>query len=276
LDINDKQKYWVLKTREGRGGHDYWYRFVRESVIAIGWQKIKIRPSTVNKSQLKSFIKQAYPGENEQHGACTIIDFIRIRIEDKILLCQGYSPNQIADVYIYGFATVTSSFYDDALSDWWSFKHKAHIQLVEKYVPKRFISTILGKQSMLQTLHEIKEHQFEQFKVQLTELPILKGGEMAMYNEADIQNFVDNAIKRSGLKVTQTARQILIDTGLEGKQHIQTRYHSKKEAESEILPGLIILLKLAMTIANNNRRDVINDSDINKIMNSKCPIKPWC
>jgi len=160
-------RYWVLKTREGRGGRDYWDRFLHEGVIAIGWHDITVRPHVVSLKHLESSLKETYPGEDEKHGARTIKNFIQIAIGDRVLICQGYPPNQSRDVYIYGFATVTGTFYDDAASDWWMFKHAADIRPVERYTAKSLLVRTLGKSSMLQTLHEVQREGFEQLESQL-------------------------------------------------------------------------------------------------------------
>lgn len=62
-------------------------------------------------------MKETYPGEDERHGARTIRNFIDIAVGDRIVLCQGYSPNQIKDVHVYRLAVVTGPFCVDALSD---------------------------------------------------------------------------------------------------------------------------------------------------------------
>ena len=160
-------KYWVLKTREGQGGRDYWVRFVSEGVIAIGWHDIPVRPHVVTQDRLESSLRETYPSEDEKHGARTIKNFIDIAVGDRVLVCQGYSPNQSKDVYIYGFATVTGTFYDDAASDWWMFKHAADIRAVERHIPKSLLVRTLDKSSMLQTLHEVQRDGFEQLESQL-------------------------------------------------------------------------------------------------------------
>ena len=162
-------RYWVLKTREGRGGHDYWDRFCDESVIAIGWNDISVRPHVVSEEDLESSLREKYPLDDEKHGARTIKKFMDIGDGDKVLLCQGYSPNQSKNVYIYGVARVTGTFYDDGASDWWGFKHKAVIQPVKQHVPKSLLVRTLNKSSMLQTLHEVDREGFERL---LSELQI--------------------------------------------------------------------------------------------------------
>jgi len=167
VETEHAPRYWVLKTREGRGGRDYWNRFVTEGVIAIGWHEIPVRPHVASQDRLESSLRETYPNEDEKHGARTIKNFIDIAVGDRVLLCQGYSPNQLKDVYIYGFAMVTGAFYDDALSDWWTFKYAADIRSVERHVPKSLLVRTLGKRSMLQTLHQIHREEFEQLESQL-------------------------------------------------------------------------------------------------------------
>ena len=86
---------------------------------------------------------------------------------DRVLLCQGYAPNQSKDVYIYGLAKVTGRFYDDATSDWWTFKHRVDIRPIGRRVPKSLLERMLYKSSMLLTLHEIRREQFERLESRL-------------------------------------------------------------------------------------------------------------
>ena len=167
METQHVPRYWVLKTREGRDGRDYWERFLHEGVIAIGWHDITVRPHIVSLEHLESSLRETYPGDDERHGAHTIKNFIEIAVGDRALICQGYSPNQSKDVYIYGFATVTGTFYDDAASDWWMFKHAADIRPVERHTAKNLLVRTLGKSSMLQTLHEVQREGFEQLESQL-------------------------------------------------------------------------------------------------------------
>ena len=161
------ERYWVLKTTEGRGGRDYWDRFLSEGVIAIGWHEIAVRPHIVGQEELESSVKRRYPHEDEKHGARTIKKFAEMGVGDRVLLCQGYAPNQSKDVYIYGLAKVTGGFYDDASADWWTFKHQADIRPVGRRVPKSLLERTLGKSSMLLTLHEVSREQFQQLESRL-------------------------------------------------------------------------------------------------------------
>jgi len=160
-------RYWVIKTREGRGGRDYWDRFFNEGVIAVGWEDILVRPLQATLQQLETSVREAYHGENRQYGARVIKRFISIAIDDRVLICRGYAPNQIHNVYVYGFATVTGSFYDDAASDWWAFKHTVDIRPIERFVSLSIVRQSLDRQSLLQTLHEVGRVGFQQLESQL-------------------------------------------------------------------------------------------------------------
>jgi len=164
------KRYWVLKTTEGRGGRDYWARFLNEGVIAIGWHEITVRPHIVDQEELESSVRRRYPHEDAKYGARTIMKFVGIDVGDRILLSQGYAPNQSKDVYVYGFATVTGGFYDDACADWWTFKHPADIRPIGRRVPKSLLEETLRISSMLLTLHEVRREQFEQLESRLQAL----------------------------------------------------------------------------------------------------------
>jgi predicted Mrr-cat superfamily restriction endonuclease len=161
------ERHWVLKTTEGRGGRDYWDRFLHEGVIAIGWHEIAARPHVVSQEELESSVRMRYPNEDAKHGARTIKRFVEMGVGDRVLLSQGYAPNQSKDVYIYGFATVTGGFYDDASSDWWTFKHAADIRPIGRRVPKSLLERTLCKSSMLLTLHEVRGEGFERLESRL-------------------------------------------------------------------------------------------------------------
>ena len=142
--------YWVLKTTDRSTGYDYWPVFVAEGVIAIGWDKIE-------------------RGENAVHAENMIKKFKEIDVGDRVLICKGYSPNQLKDVYIYGFAEVTGAFYDVKAPNGWGFRHPANIYcFVERYERVNLLRTTLNKKSMLYTLHKIcNKEGFQQLESQL-------------------------------------------------------------------------------------------------------------
>jgi len=143
-------KYWAIKTTGRSDGRYYWPLFVAERVIAIGWHKID-------------------PGQNAKHAERMIKKFKEIAVGDQVLICKGYPPNQLKDVYIYGFAIVTGPFYDDGNPNSWRFEHRVDIYCpVEKGVPVDMLRKTLKMGSMLQTLHKICEQEgFQQLKSQL-------------------------------------------------------------------------------------------------------------
>jgi len=103
-----------------------------------------------------------------------------------------------------------------------------------------------------------------------------EGDSMPTYSKSDIQRMVDQAVGESRHKVNLAAKQILVNTGLEGRQHLQEQYQRRRITEIEIQRGLTTLLHAAMEIAKNKKREEIDESDIIEAMRSKCPIKPWC
>jgi hypothetical protein len=99
---------------------------------------------------------------------------------------------------------------------------------------------------------------------------------MPTYSKSDIQRMVDKAAGESRHKVNLDAKQILVNTGLEGKQHLQEQYQHGRIKEIEIQRGLTTLLHAAMEIAKSKKKEEIDESDVIEAMRSKCPIKPWC
>ena len=170
-------KYWALKTRESWNRQDFtdhWNDFKTESVIAIGWEKADVSPDRASKDELIAAIKKAYGGSDKSAdtSATTIQKFVSISPGDKILVCQGYAPNQVKKVRLYGTALVTGPFEDHDSEEWqWRFRHEAEIEPFRpngKAVPKEFLVQRLQSaktkkplKSLLQTLHEISKQGFE-------------------------------------------------------------------------------------------------------------------
>lgn len=142
--------YWAIKTTAISSGHDYyWTLFVPKNVIAIGWDKIE-------------------RGENAVHAERMIKKFKEIAVGDQALICKGYPPNQLKDVYIYGFAEVTGPFQDTNAPNGWGYRHPAKICRVETYAPVDMLRKTLKMGSMRQTLHQIDNKEgFQQLKSQL-------------------------------------------------------------------------------------------------------------
>ena len=126
-----------------------------------------MRPHVVGQEELESSIRRRYPHGDAKHGARIIKKSVGMGVGDRVLLSQGYAPNQSKDVYICGLAIVTGGFYDDASADWWTFKHPADIRPVGRRVPKSLLERTLRKSSMLLTLHEVRREQFERLESRL-------------------------------------------------------------------------------------------------------------
>jgi len=163
-------KYWALKTRESWNRQDFtdhWNDFKTESVIAIGWEKADVSPDKASLDEIAAAIKKAYGGTDKAAttNATTIQKFVSISPRDKVLVCQGYAPNQHKKVHLYGIATVTGLFEDHDSKGWrWRFRHKAKIDPFGtngKDVSKEFLVRRLAKRSLLQTLNEISQEGFE-------------------------------------------------------------------------------------------------------------------
>lgn len=177
-------RYWVLKTRDDgdiapqtREPRDHWTNFLREHVVAIGWtlsgRLRQWRPNLLDVTfqELGSdLLVTSYTTgpviertNRAKKAARTILNFIaEVNRGDKILLCQGYAPNQEKHVHVYGFAEVESPAWPDDNSDWWLLKRRANIQSRECNVPKRRLAQILAKGSLRQTLHEIEGSSFHE------------------------------------------------------------------------------------------------------------------
>ena len=163
-------KHWALKTRESwnrQEFEDHWNNFKDEGFIAIGWEKADVSPDKASLDKIAAAIKKAYGGTDKAAttNATTIQKFVSISPGDKVLVCQGYAPNQHKKVHLYGIATVTGLFEDHDSKGWrWRFRHKAKIEPFGtngKDVSKEFLVRRLGKESLLQTLHRISEEGFE-------------------------------------------------------------------------------------------------------------------
>ena len=154
-------RFWALKTTTGKGKDQvtFWPNFVSESVIAIAWSRIGVDPSKVSEPQLLSAIRNAFPDESEKLVANKIKKFVELQEGDLVLVCHGYSSSPQANlVRIYGFARVSGPFRDERTekSGWsWTFKHKADIQIVNRQLPRDVIARALGKESLMQTIHEL-------------------------------------------------------------------------------------------------------------------------
>lgn len=162
---------WALKTRDHTPGEerDYWNELLHEGVIAIGWPAIDVRPDEVSSDVLAESIMRThefgYSRQQAKRIASKIQTFVHIGIGDKILICQGYAPNQRPDteVHLYGVARVDGTFYIQDCN-WWKFKHKATILSFGENglnVEKDLLAQTLGKGALMEALHQIDCERFE-------------------------------------------------------------------------------------------------------------------
>jgi len=157
--------YWILKTTEGSTGPSYWYQFVEERVIAIGWKELSIDPSCVINKELKEILIRTYNYTPWQSSiaANTIENFVNgMQIGDIVIICRGYPANADMDVFLYGIARITGNFEVRPSLDW-KFIRDAEIQVVEEYLPKSFFTNTLRKNSLLKTIHHIEPEDFDRF-----------------------------------------------------------------------------------------------------------------
>jgi HKD family nuclease len=154
------QRYWALKTTSGSTGEQHWPSLLAENVIAIGWSGIKVDPSKVSYPRLRAAIEETYKDEDANGAANKIKKFVELGIGDVILLCRGYNATQEKDVHIHGFARVTGPFRFDRRSRWWRFKHDAAIQVVNMDFPRQVVASALGKETLMQAIHELSNSGF--------------------------------------------------------------------------------------------------------------------
>lgn len=137
-------RYWVLKTRDGYGGADYWDCFLKEKVIAIGW------PLNSGRARM----------------------FREFNIGDIVLVCNGYPPNTRDDtcILIRGVARVLGGAYKDDGSKWWKGKRKAVIRVIDAEVEKGLMAEYLHRASLPVATHKIdRPDYFEKLAIKLYE-----------------------------------------------------------------------------------------------------------
>jgi len=137
-------RYWALKTTDDSTGEDHWQRFLKEKVIAIGWD--------FSSGRAKKFRE--------------------FNTGDIVLICAGYRPNtgDKTPIFMKGVARVIGEAHQDKDSDWWAEggKRKANIQVIDKTLEKENIVDSLKKESLALAVHEItKPDYFESLAIKL-------------------------------------------------------------------------------------------------------------
>ena len=172
------QNYWVLKTVEGIGGKCQWQEFVRERVISVGWTDLIVLMSAetgippanythpILRNAAELWARGMASKRSQEHAVKTIYWFCKSFARgDRIIICNGYSPNQVADVHLYGLAIVEGDVYDDSKSDWWRLKRSVALMRKESNIPKQVFVDALQKGSLRQTIHRISQERYEAFRL---------------------------------------------------------------------------------------------------------------
>jgi hypothetical protein len=141
-----KIRYWVLKTKDGSSGDDFWNWFLEEKVIAIGW--------AIDSGRARMFRK--------------------FNIGDIVVVCNGYRPNTRDNTHILikGVARVLGKAFKDKNSKWWKNggKRLANIQVIDKAIEKGLIVEYLNRGSLSMATHEIdRPDYFEELAISLYE-----------------------------------------------------------------------------------------------------------
>jgi hypothetical protein len=167
--------YWALKTTSGPAGKSHWPMFLAESVVAVGWEDLPVDPSKLSDIELRAAIKEEYTGSDREANvaAIQIKKFVGLRTGDIVLICRGYTSTQEKDVHIHGIARVTGPFRAETPKRGdWRFKHNAVIQEIDIDLPRETVASALRKQSLRQTIHAIKEADFDRLAKNLKEFGV--------------------------------------------------------------------------------------------------------
>lgn len=147
--------YWILKTTEGSNGRSHWTDFLREGVLAIGWEDVAVPAEMRSADEL--------PDDLSGRAKNQIWSYVREwRQNDLVVVSRGYTGPQTAPVHLYGFARVIGDYRYDRHSTWWRHKRDADIQEVNVEVPKRlFVDAIENGGSLLGTVHPLSQEEFD-------------------------------------------------------------------------------------------------------------------
>jgi hypothetical protein len=157
----------VLKTRSGKTWVDYWQKFKSEEIVAIGWERLSLDPSSSSREEIERQLRAVYDEEevgSPSRSAGTILKFVDQWEEgDLVLLCRGFPATASSDVYFYGYARVEGDFFVDENDTDRKFKRPATIQNVEIHLPIDLYTETLERGSLIGTMHELTEEQFFNF-----------------------------------------------------------------------------------------------------------------
>lgn len=161
--------YWIIKTRPGTMGIDYWENFKRERVVAIGWNIGKNPLKLSETNLLNRLLKDSYIDGNAwkaKIAQSSIIAFIRdLKEKDIVVVCTGYPPNQKRDISLYGVAEVIERTRYDKTSSWpWKLKCSVNYQFIEENVPVELVRKALNSGSKMRMIHSISSQDYENLR----------------------------------------------------------------------------------------------------------------
>jgi predicted Mrr-cat superfamily restriction endonuclease len=176
INTDGERKCWVIKTTEGGlRKKDHWDDFKMDNVVAVGWSWIKADPAKF--SNYRDFFKHLYSKKYAYEGslshiASTIYKFAHDwQYDDLIVICEGYSANQLKKVRLHGFAFAGDYFFDPKPEWRWRYKRNAEIKSIERDIPKSLFVKSFGMGSLLKTTHgPFPEKQFSEFSQQVQKL----------------------------------------------------------------------------------------------------------
>jgi hypothetical protein len=173
----DGKKCWIIKTTAGGPGEtDHWDDFKRDDTLAVGWSWVNVDPAKFD--NYRDFLKHLHSKHghhdgNLYHVASTIYKFYNDwRWDDLIIICEGYSANQLKKVRLHGFAIGGEWFFDRKSAWSWIYKRKkARIKSIERTVPKALFAKSFGMGSLLHAVHgPFEEKQFSAFSQRVQRL----------------------------------------------------------------------------------------------------------
>lgn len=159
--------YYAIKTTSGGSNKkEHWGVFKDEKIVAIGWENIAGDPSKMTEAELRKAILKAYPNysdRSEKFAYNTFRKFIDMPDQSIVMICRGLAPNQVkTPVKIYAFARVTGPFYADrSAPPEWRFKRRVAIQCVNMRLDPQVFSALIGKDSFMQTMHDLNQTSIE-------------------------------------------------------------------------------------------------------------------
>jgi hypothetical protein len=178
------KRYWVIKTRadiDRKNYIEHYYKFIDPNenngnkVIAIGWHHGP-KNGKASLNDLIKFMKKRYYKERDikaekraRIAAKTVSTFIHeMQIDDEVLLCKGFTPKQKQPIMVYAFCRIIGPYWEHKKCKWFKRKRNSEYEhIIEKKVDKEMLAFVLGKGSLLKTIHKIDEEHFQKTKAAL-------------------------------------------------------------------------------------------------------------